>query len=141
MAYDFNGLTQASTFLTNLSNPIRKDIVTVNGFKEAQEYKLFQGERIILLDANSDIIYLKEADSLGKYSLKVFECKDITSKYTAENTPANITQAQYDDLTKNLDNLTKLLGAKHEHNDEQSPEFDFSDSTVCEPAKSNKPKS
>lgn len=131
MAYDFNGLTQASTFLTNLSNPIKRDIVTVNGFKEAQDFKLFRGERIAMLDSNADILYIKECDdSLGKYSLKVFECKEITAKYQAENTPANITQAQYEALTSKLDNLTKLLGDKNEHNVEQL-ELNLTGDTVC----------
>ena len=95
----------------------------------------------MMLDASSEILYLKSCDNFGKYDIKVYSCKDITNQFISQNTPATISKAEYDNLTSKIDNLTKLLGAKHESNVTESPELDFSGSTVCKSTETNKSKS
>lgn len=92
----FNGqqlqnLANATTFLSSLynNNPLgtpqqKREIVTVNGYQDALNFKLEKGESIALIDANADVLYLKECDDIGKSTLKVFECIDKTDEYSAQ---------------------------------------------------------
>lgn len=107
-------LVQAGNFLSTLyqtpSTITKREIITVNGVSEAQAFKLDKGESVALIDSNSDVLYIKEADEVGKVSLKIYECLDVTTEYLARNTPAQISKADFDNLTSQINNLTKLLG-------------------------------
>lgn len=105
------GLVQAGNFLSTLYNqpPTRREVVTVNGVGEAQAFRLDKNESIALIDCNEDVLYIKESDEVGKTSLKIYECIDKTEEYLARNTPAQISKADFDNLTNQLTNLTKLL--------------------------------
>lgn len=77
--------------------------------QEAKDYRLDRSESIILLDSNSNIIYLKECDDIGKVSLKVYECTDITEQFNMQNTPANISKAEFENLRQDISDLKTLL--------------------------------
>lgn len=120
MALDYQQLAQGVNFLTSLSNPNyslnRHEILTVNGLQEAKDYKLNRNERVALIDANSDVLYIKECDEIGKYNLKIYECTDVTDKFEMQNTPASISKAEFDELKNSLVEMRKLLEVKNEHN-------------------------
>ena len=92
-------------------NPLqpKKEIITVNGVSEAQSFHLEKGESVALIDSNSDVLYIKESDDVGKVSLKIYECVDKTDEYISKNTPAQISKADFENLTNQLNNLTVLL--------------------------------
>lgn len=106
-------LVQAGNFLSTLYNPntfhTKREIVTVNGVSEAQSFRLDKGESVALIDCTNDILYIKEADDVGKISLKIYECIDKTDEYISKNTPAQISKADFENLTNQLNNLTNLL--------------------------------
>lgn len=105
-------LVQAGNFLSTLYNPqtvSKREVVTVNGVNEAQSFRLDKGESIALIDCNADVIYIKESDDVGKTTMRIYECIDKTEEYLAKNTPAQISKADFDNLTSQISNLTKML--------------------------------
>lgn len=130
MAYDFN---QANAFLSNITSTSKREIVTVNGYKNAQDYWLNRGESVLLLDSNEQLLYMKTCNEIGKCELKVYKCEDVTERYKNQE-PAVITQSQINDLNAKIEKLTALLGGKNESNvkqpnDEQF-EFNISDKPI-----------
>lgn len=129
---NFNSLAQTGTLLSALGQTTtfqpRRDILTVNGLAEAKDFKLDKGERVVLVDSSADIIYIKECDDIGKYSLKVYECHDVTSQFEKENTPAVISRAEFDSLVSSISDLKKMMGGKeNEHDAERKQQkLDFS---------------
>lgn len=130
MAYDFN---QANAFLSNITSTSKREIVTVNGYKNAQDYWLNRGESVLLLDSNEQLLYMKTCNEIGKCELKVYKCEDVTERYKNQE-PAVITQSQINDLNAKIEKLTALLGGKNESNVKQSNdeqlEFDISDKPI-----------
>lgn len=110
---NLNQLSQAGNLLSTIGSfqtfTPRQDITTVNGLQEARDFKLNKGERVAMIDANSDILYIKECDEIGKYTLKVYECKEITDKFERENTPAVISRAEMDDMVKAIADIKAML--------------------------------
>lgn len=106
-------LVQAGNFLSTLYNPqntnLKREVVTVNGVNEAQSFRLDKGESIALIDCNADVLYIKESDDVGKTTMRIYECIDKTEEYLAKNTPAQISKADFDNLTSQISNLTKML--------------------------------
>ncbi len=106
-------LLQANNFLSTLySNPQvapKREVITVDGVNEAQSFRLDKGESVALIDCNTDVLYVKESDEVGKTSLRIYECVDKTEEYLAKNTPAQISKADFDKLQNQLTNLTNLL--------------------------------
>ena len=130
MAYDFN---QANAFLSNITSTSKREIVTVTGSKNAQDYWLNRGESVLLLDSNEQLLYMKTCNEIGKCELKVYKCEDVTERYKNQE-PAVITQSQINDLNAKIEKLTALLGEKNESNvkqpnDEQF-EFNISDKPI-----------
>lgn len=106
-------LLQANNFLSTLySSPQvapKREVITVDGVNEAQSFRLDKGESVALIDCNTDVLYVKESDEVGKTSLRIYECVDKTEEYLAKNTPAQISKADFDKLQNQLTNLTNLL--------------------------------
>lgn len=124
MAIDYQNLANGMNFLSNLTNPYgvqKHEIITVNGYQEARDFKLNRGERVALVDVNDDILYIKECSEIGKYSLKVFECKNVTDKYEQQNTPANISREEFENLSGEISRIKQLLEEKSngKHNVQQ----------------------
>lgn len=117
---NFNQMAQAGSILSSLGNmniTQKQDIITVNGLQEAKDFKLNKGERVAIIDSGADILYIKECDEIGKYSLKVFECKEITDRFEKENTPAMISRAEFDNLMQSVIEMKSMLkGGSNEHN-------------------------
>jgi hypothetical protein len=126
----------SNTLLTSLYNttfPPKRSVMRVNGVQEARDFKLENDESIALIDANEDILYIKECDNTGRYSLKIYQCIDKTDEYISKCTPANISRAEFDSLKTSLDELKTLLtkgGKKNEHNVQKQSELDFANESV-----------
>lgn len=117
MAFDPTNFSQMTNILSGFSYPNKRKIITVNGLKEAQEFKLNYGESILFLDANQDVLYVKQCDDIGKVSLNVYKCIDITNDYITPE-PAPVSRADLDAFQNNLLNeVKKLIGGPYELND------------------------
>lgn len=109
---NYNQLAQAGDFLSNFAkgnNPPKQTIVTVNGYLEAKDFRLDKNESIAMLDSNADILYLKECDDIGKYTLKVFRCEEITQEFVQQSQPQQISKAEFDKLSKDIADLKSML--------------------------------
>lgn len=133
MALDFQQLANAGALLNNLStigNPSfngfqpKREIITVNGFQEAKDFKLNKGEQIALIDSNEDILYIKEADDCGKYSLRVYECKEITDDFNKSiSEPSGISREEFEKLSADVAEVKKLLSKKGKNSNDASEQF------------------
>lgn len=115
MSFQANQLTQAANFLNSFNPPTyqcRHNIITVSGIQEAKDFKLNNGESAAMIDSNADILYIKECDSIGKCSLKVYECIDKTEEYLNIAIPANLSKAEIDSLKNDLAEVKSLLLTK-----------------------------
>jgi len=119
---NFNNLSQVGNVLTSLGtfqNFQKRDILTVNGLSEAKDFKLNNGESIMLMDSNDDIVYVKRCDDIGKVSMNIYKCVDVTDEFERKNTPANVSKADFDSLVQTISELKQMMnkgGNKNEHN-------------------------
>lgn len=122
MAYGYNQLTEnLLNSLCNSNYGNKREIISVNGLQEAKNFILNRGENIILRDSNDDVIYVKACDELGKYSLKVYQCSDVTEKVLSECQKETVSRSDFDKLSKDMEELKKLIqGVSDEHNVKQS---------------------
>ena len=74
--------------------------VFVNGIVEAQNYPVAPGNTIILMDANEPVFYLKSQNQL-----RVFDYTERVQE--PANTTEYVTKAEFEELKKMLDDLTK----------------------------------
>ena len=52
---------------------------------------------------------LKECDDIGKYTLKVFRCEEITQEFVQQSQPQQISKAEFDKLSKDIADLKSIL--------------------------------
>lgn len=62
-------------------------IIWVSGKAEADGYLVAPNSAVALWDANNPVIYLRQADSTGKPSTKVYDLVERTNGQTAAQTP------------------------------------------------------
>ncbi len=85
--------------------PQNNGIIWVSSKQEADSYLIAPGSAVALWDSNNPVIYLRQADSTGKPSTKVY---DLVERI--ENRPAQ-QQASQIDLTQFItkDNLSQFI--------------------------------
>lgn len=99
-------------------------VVWVQGIEGAKAYPVAAGQAVLLMDSDSDCLYLKSADQSGMPSLRVF---DYTERINTPQKPKNedlsgfltkedmLHYATKDDLKKAILELKEeLKGAEHE---------------------------
>jgi hypothetical protein len=107
MGFDNNILSQATNFLNNYNQSQKHEILTVNSLQQVKDFVMNRGDSYLLLDPNADLLYVKEKDSIGKESVRVFSLKEITEQYFSNTTPATISKTEYEKLLKRLEMLEK----------------------------------
>lgn len=107
MGFDNNILSQATNFLNNYNQSQKHEILTVNSLQQVKDFVMNRGDSYLLLDPNADLLYVKEKDSIGKESVRVFSLKEITEQYFSNTTPATISKIEYEKLLKRLEVLEK----------------------------------
>lgn len=120
---NYGQLAQAGNILTQLGTfqnfQSKRDIITVNGLNEAKDFKLNNGESVVLMDSNDDVIYVKQCDEIGKVTMNVYKCINITEEFEKKNTPANVSKAEFDALVQSISELKTMMnkgGNRNEHN-------------------------
>lgn len=121
MAFDFNTLAQATNLYSNLNGFQHHEILTVNSLQQVKDFVINKGDSYLLLDPNSDILYIKECDSIGKITLKIFSLKDITDEVLNNSTPVTLSKTQFDNLMKRLE----ILEGKNETTKSEQPELEL----------------
>ena len=89
--------------------------VYVNGIEGAKAYSVMPGTSIMLLDCDDALMYKKSADLEGRQSLRYFKIVEITEEELKPKTQQlqnpSITEAQFTELSKKIDDLSNRLEA------------------------------
>lgn len=114
-------LANAGSFLSGLYNPTqfsKREIVTVSGVQEAVNFKLDKGESIALIDANEDVLYIKDCDEIGKCNLKIYQCVDKTDELLNSSNRNSFDKSEIDQMKNDLAEIKSLLsrGVHNEYN-------------------------
>lgn len=114
-------LANAGSFLSGLYNPTqlnKREIVTVSGVQEAVNFKLDKGESIALIDANEDVLYIKDCDEIGKCNLKIYQCVDKTDELLNSVNRNSFDKSEIDQMKNDLAEIKSLLsrGVHNEYN-------------------------
>jgi len=72
-------------------SPQNNGMIWVNGKAEADSYQVLSNSAVALWDANNPVVYLRQADSTGKPSTKVYDLVERT-----DHPPQHQTQPQID---------------------------------------------
>jgi len=124
----------ANAMLNSLvpSMSTKRQIVSVDGVLGAKNFNLERGENIILMDSNTDVIYVKSIDELGKCQLKVYQCTDITDSALSDNC-TTISKTDFDRLTKELSDLKEMVKGMNinEHDAGKQQQYKKSSNEVC----------
>lgn len=100
---------------------ISSGIVWVQGIEGAKAHPVAPGQAVLLMDSDSDCLYLKSADMTGMPSLRVFDYKervsapqetkneDLSQFATKEDTSLYVTK---DELKSTISELEKKLKGK-----------------------------
>lgn len=89
-------------------NPQNNGIIWVNGKAEADGYLVAPNSAVALWDANNPVIYLRQADSTGKPSTKVYDLVERVDNQPARNFEPQIDLSQY--ITR--DELENILAER-----------------------------
>lgn len=79
----------------------------VNGIEGAKSYIVAPNQTVYLRDSDAEIIYIKTADSQGRYNLKAYNLVPVEQSKPAE-------YATMDALKDLEERLKKLIGGTHE---------------------------
>ena len=94
----------------------------VNGIEGAKAFIVNPNQVIYLKDSDSNLLFEKKADSQGKYTITVFELKQVDySRPVQKPVETPINYATIDDLTKllvRLENMINELKSKEIKQDE-----------------------
>lgn len=83
------------------------------------------GHRVLLMDADDAVFYVKETDMRG---LSVVQAYSFTEQ-TADPAPAYVTQDQFDELRQNYESIVARLNAATAPTDESESVYDDPESS------------
>lgn len=100
--------------------PVNNGVVWVQGIEGAKAHPVTAGQSVLMMDSDSDCLYLKSADASGMPSLRVFDYveRKTSQKPQNEDMSAFLTEedlsdyATKDDLKKAISALEKKLKGK-----------------------------
>lgn len=85
MAYNYYFPTGYQPFQPQIQQP-QSGVVWVQGIEGAKAHPVAAGQSVLLMDSDSDCLYLKSADASGMPSLRVF---DYTERIETPQKPQN----------------------------------------------------
>ena len=125
MAFDANAFNQATNFLNNLNNVQKHEILTVSSLQQVKDFVMNRGDSYLLLDPNADLLYVKELDTIGKSTIRIFSITECTQQYLDNSTPATVSKADYDKLLKRLERLENNRGGKNDTSESKSEQLEL----------------
>lgn len=110
--------------VTPIGGPQNSGIIWVNGKAEADGYLVAPNSAVALWDANNPVIYLRQADSTGKPSTKVYDLVERSGSSVPQQATPQIDMSQYitrdqleDILAERLKRPVKAPKSKEEQTD------------------------
>ena len=100
------------------------NVRSVHGRAGVDQIIVPAGHRVLLMDADDAVFYVKETDMRG---LSVVQAYSFTEQM-ANPAPAYVTQDQFDELRKNYESIVAQLNASTDPADGPEPVYDDPDS-------------
>lgn len=94
--------------ITPTGGPQNSGIIWVSGKGEADGYLVAPNSAVALWDANNPVIYLRQADSTGKPSTKVYDLVERTDAPTPQQSTPEIDMSRY----VTIDQLEEILAER-----------------------------
>lgn len=113
--------------INNFSNPLKHEILTVNSLQQVKDFVMNKGDSYLLLDPNSDVLYIKEMDSIGKVKISKYRLEDCSDELLEESV-ITMRKKDYDNILKRLEQLE----GKNEASKSKQPEFNFASDAAQE---------
>lgn len=101
------------------------NVRSVHGRSGADQIIVPAGHRVLLMDADSAVFYVKETDTRG---LSVVQAYTFAEQVDTP-APAYVTQDQFDELRKDYESIVAQLNASTAPADESEPVYDDPESS------------
>lgn len=90
--------------------------IVVNGFQDVERYIVSPNQTVNFYDGKNGYLYLKSADSIGKYSIRAFKLDeiDLNSSNTREPKQEYITRSDLTSLQQDFENKLNDLSTRLE---------------------------
>lgn len=84
----------------------------INSTQEASSYVVSPNSNAILLDIQDDLLYIKQADGIGKISTRVFKLEEVEYQQAPKEIDASlfVTQAEFNSLKSQISDFISSLG-------------------------------
>ena len=120
MAYNNYFLVGYQYYQPPVQNNPQNGVVWVQGIEGAKAHPVSAGQTVLMMDSDSDCLYLKSADASGMPSLRVFDYVERNAPQKPQNEPVGdfLTEddlsdyATKDDLKSAISALEKKLKGK-----------------------------
>lgn len=85
------------------------NILQVMGLESAEEFKIGPNSKVILMDSNKPVFYLKESDDSGYSEVKTYRFEEVTSEdktdeKESEETAEYVTSKEFSNFKKKINN-------------------------------------
>lgn len=113
MAYN-NYFPQSYQPAYTTSAPSTPSIIWVQGEAAARAYPIAPGTKLMLMDSENNVFYVKTSDSSGMpQPLKIFEYKEVSAVEPA-STPTYITKEEFEERISKLEEKMSKKEKKNE---------------------------
>lgn len=94
-----------------------QNIQFVNGTDFIDQYHVYPNNKVLFMDKNKSVFYMKEADHNGICTLRTFEFHEV-----AENKNEYITKQEFDEWRKAYESLISKYGSDEVHDGDDTSE-------------------
>jgi hypothetical protein len=105
--YNFNPFMYGQPqYQPQQANPVKSDIIWVNGLAGANAYQMMPNSSASLFDKNENLVYIKSTDGAGFATVKTYQLIEKVEPDVIET--VYITKNEYTDLVKRLEKLERV---------------------------------
>lgn len=89
--------------------PNQLPLIIVNGLEGTNEIIVFPNQSVYLKDSNSNMLFIKQADAQGRYSLKAYDLKEVSLNDIGKPIDNGVTRDDFKELTNHVSILTQKI--------------------------------
>ena len=89
--------------------PNQLPLIIVNGLEGTNEIIVFPNQSVYLKDSNSNMLFIKQADAQGRYSLKAYDLKEVSLNDIGKPIDNGVTRDDFKELTNHVGILTQKI--------------------------------
>ena len=84
-------------------------MMLVAGLEGTNEIIVFPNQSVYLKDSNSNMLFIKQADAQGRYSLKAYDLKEVSLNDIGKPIDNGVTRDDFKELTNHVSILTQKI--------------------------------